>query len=153
MGKIVNLPNNTNKPNYNFNSKSYRNISENTLRQAKDRNVIIESNTKPKGVISMNEDYVTKAELDMHSKMIDVKLDSIKEGTYTRMDSLSNEIKYMGSNLNENMEKTIKLAMYENEKSEREERKETKRYIVGTLIVGGLGILVSIVTFIMSKPV
>lgn len=84
----------------------------------------------------MDNNYATKSECKFEhlEDKISSKLDMQNQIIMNKLDSINSDI-----------EKSIKLALYEKEEQDRKDRKETNQYIIGTIVIGIAGILVSIV--------
>lgn len=83
--------------------------------------------------------FVTREELHR-------ELDKLEDKINLRFDSIEKQL----TNLPDIMSDKMKLALHEKAESDRKESKETRRFVVGTIILGGLSLVVSVIGIIIS---
>lgn len=110
-----------------------------------------------RGEIDMSE-YVTKTEFDSTVKNLENQIAHNQEMTNVKIDSVLEKIDSSNAliiekinNVEKNLPNQIKLALNEKETSDRQERKETNRFLIGTIVIGGLSLITSIVSFFFNS--
>lgn len=88
------------------------------------------------------ERYVTHEELDHAVDKLSAKMDLVAEKTDTKIIRLNDKIDTIPDKI------SISLNTYD--KEQRKEHETTKRYLIGTLGIGGTAILVSIIGIVVS---
>lgn len=124
----------------------------------KEYNISMEKvNESMRGEIDMSK-YVSKAEFDSTVKNLENQIAHNQEMTNVKIDSVLEKIDSSNAliiekinNVEKNLPNQIKLALNEKETSDRQERKETNRFLIGTIVIGGLSLITSIVSFFFNS--
>lgn len=115
-----------------------------------------------------NLDDKLTLKLDMHNQVMANKFEHLEDKVSSEFkhleDNVSSKLGMQNQiimnkldNITSDIENSIKLALYEKEERDREreekelkERRDTRRYIVGTMIIGGTGVIVGIASLLFS---
>ncbi|MCI1921932.1 MAG: hypothetical protein LKJ22_08430 [Liquorilactobacillus nagelii] len=109
--------------------------------------------------VTMNNqnDYVTQRELDEKFGRISDKIDSsekyLKEHIEKKSAETNGKIDVLTQSINDfkqSFPQTVNLAVRDEFDKRDKERKETNRFIIGTLVIGGISLIVSIASVIVS---
>lgn len=102
-------------------------------------------------------DYVTHRELDEKFGRISDQIDSsekyLKEHIERKSAETNGKIDVLTQSINDfkqSFPQTVNLAVRDEFDKRDKERKETNRFIIGTLVIGGISLIVSIVSVIVS---
>lgn len=97
------------------------------------------TNLKKGGSTMSADEFVTQKELNHLEEKVDLKLEVIQ----TKIDA---EFRVINTKI-DNLPTVFGKMLLENEKEHETKRKETNRYIWGTIVLGAIGLIVSIVGF------
>lgn len=87
-------------------------------------------------------DFVTQKELEHLEEKVELKIDNMRL-------KIDGEFKVINNKI-DNLPSIFENMLLKNEKEQEEKRKETNRYIWGTIIIGSLGLIISIVSLFFS---
>lgn len=107
---------------------------------------IIDSNDNYDGGGGNMDSFVRKHELERVKSDLSHQI----ETNYIKTEASINDLKKDINNLKDALPKTVKLALLENNEKLEKEAKETRRFIIGTVIIGGLGLAASIISIVIS---
>lgn len=84
--------------------------------------------------------YVTKEEFNSAIKDLSHQIELNQEKILSKFDNMSDKVDFISQSVPDK----IQLALNEKEKEQLKEARETKRYVIGTLILGIVSIVISL---------
>jgi hypothetical protein len=99
-----------------------------------------------RGGPTLNHEYATKQELQILQAKIEGKIDTLGVKIDSKFENVDSSI----SDLKSSIPDKISLAIHDQFEKRDHDRKETNHFIIGTLVIGGLSLVVSIVSIIVT---
>lgn len=101
----------------------------------------------------VQNDYVTHAELNHATDKLESKIDHFETKIDGSFNTLDAKIDGKFNLINEKFDRIpeqIKLALSDSEKEKQKEHLQTVRYLVGTLLIGGISAIAAIISIVIS---
>lgn len=99
-----------------------------------------------RGGPTLNHEYATKQELQILQAKIEGKIDTLGVKIDSKFENVDSSI----SDLKSSIPDKISLAIHDQFEKRDHDRKETNHFIIGTWVIGGLSLVVSIVSIIVT---
>lgn len=110
-----------------------------SLKVAKQNNSMLNTKKEDEPIMS-NSSYLTQKDLDNLEKQTDLKLSNLEAKIEAGNDLLSQKLDTMEKNIPDQ----LKILLLEKDVRDKQTATETRRYLVGTVLIGVIGIGISL---------